>query len=178
MIAYPISNYSWLPWKWIMEASIKSKKARMGEGIMSIKTLRTGSRRDTFQTQYLRCNCSWITWKWKIISAMDTNIKCKEAGIWGGHNACKVLTSWVEEGYISNTISFIELFMNTMKMKNNFCNGYQYKMQKSQDGGGNNAYKIFICWVEERNICKHNILFGTVPSYHEKWWTVNLISSP
>ena len=34
-------------------------------------------------------------------------------------------------------------------MKNNFCNGYQYKIQKSRDGGGNNAYKIFKGWVEE-----------------------------
>ena len=42
--------------------------------------------------------------------------------------------------------------MTPMKMKNNFCNGHQYKMQKSQDGGGNNAYKIIMCRVEERNI--------------------------
>ena len=35
--------------------------------------------------------------------------------------------------------------MTPMKMKNNFCNGHQYKMQKSQDGGGNNAYKIIMC---------------------------------
>ena len=45
--------------------------------------------------------------------------------------------------------------MTPMKMKNNFCDGHQYEKQKSQDGGGNNAYKIIICRVEERNICKH-----------------------
>ena len=32
-----------------------------------------------------------------------------------------------------------------MKVKN----GNQYKIQKSQDEGGNNAYKIFTRWVEE-----------------------------
>ena len=67
----------------------------------------------------------------------------------GGNNAYKIFTSWVEEGYIPNTISYVELFMNTLKIKNNFCNGHQYEMQKSQDGGGNNAYKIFSSQVEE-----------------------------
>ena len=70
----------------------------------------------------------------------------------GGNNAYKIFTSWVEEGYIPNTISYVELFMNTLKIKNNFCNGHQYEMQKSQDGGGNNAYKIFSSQVEEGNI--------------------------
>ena len=60
--------------------------------------------------------------------------------------------SWVEEGYTPNTISYVELFMNTLKIKNNFCNGHQYEMQKSRDGGGNNAYKIFSSQVEEGNI--------------------------
>ena len=74
----------------------------------------------------------------------------------GGNNAYKIFTSWVEEGYIPNTISYVELFMNTLKIKNNFCYGHQYEMKKSQDGGGNNAYKIIMCRVEERNIiCKH-----------------------
>ena len=70
----------------------------------------------------------------------------------GGNNAYKIFMSWVEEGYIPNTTSYVELFMNTLKIKNNFCNGHQYELQKSQDGGGNNAYKIIMCWVEERNI--------------------------
>ena len=34
--------------------------------------------------------------------------------------------------------------MPTMKMKN----GNQYKIQKSQDGRGNNAYKNFTGWGE------------------------------
>ena len=70
----------------------------------------------------------------------------------GGNNAYKIFMSWVEEGYIPNTTSYVELFMNTLKIKNNFCNGHQYELQKSQDGGGNNAYKIIMCRVEERNI--------------------------
>ena len=74
----------------------------------------------------------------------------------GGNNAYKIFTSRVEEGNIPNTISYVKLFMTTMKMKNNFCDGYQYEIQKSQDGGWNNAYKIIMCWVDERNIiCKH-----------------------
>ena len=76
----------------------------------------------------------------------------------GENNAYKIFTSWVERGYIQNTISYVELFMNTLKIKNNCCNGHQYEMQKSQDGGGNNAYKIIMSWAEERNIiCKHKI---------------------
>ena len=39
-----------------------------------------------------------------------------------------------------------------MKMKNNFCDGRQYEMWKSRDGGGNNAYKIFTSYSEEGNI--------------------------
>ena len=70
----------------------------------------------------------------------------------GGNNAYKIFTSRVEEGYVPNTISYVKLFMNTLKIKNSFCNGHQYELQKSQDGGGNNAYKIIMCWVEERNI--------------------------
>ena len=45
----------------------------------------------------------------------------------------------------SDTVSYIKLFMTTMKVKN----GNQYKIQKSQDEGENNAYKIFTRWVEE-----------------------------
>ena len=70
----------------------------------------------------------------------------------GGKNAYKIFTSWVEEGTIPNTISYVELFMNTLKIKNNFCNGHQYEIQKSQDRGGNSAYKIFLSRVEEGNI--------------------------
>ena len=77
--------------------------------------------------------------------------------IWDGrgNNAYKTFTSGMEEGYIPNTMSYVELFMTPVKMKNNFCDGRQYEMQKSQDGRRNNASKIIICLVEETNIiCK------------------------
>ena len=70
----------------------------------------------------------------------------------GGKNAYQIFSNRVEEGNIPNTISYMKLFMTTMKMKKNFCDGYQYEIQKSQDGGGNNAYKIFTSRVEERYI--------------------------
>ena len=77
-----------------------------------------------------------------------------------GNNAYKIFTSGVKEGYVPNTISYVELFMNTLKIKKEFCNGHQYEMQKSQNGGGNNAHKIIICQVEERNIvCTHKTCF-------------------
>ena len=40
----------------------------------------------------------------------------------GGNNAYKIFSSWVKVGNIPNTISYVELFMNSLKMKNNFCN--------------------------------------------------------
>ena len=87
----------------------------------------------------------------------------------GENNAYKIITSWVEEGYIPNTMSYVKLFMTPMKMKNNFCDGHQYEMRKGWDEGGNNANKIFMCQVEEGNIIyKQNILFGAVHSSNEK----------
>ena len=56
-----------------------------------------------------------------------------------GNNAYKIFTSRVEQGYIPNTTSYLELLMNTIKTKD-FCNRFQYEMQKSWDGRGNNAY--------------------------------------
>ena len=70
----------------------------------------------------------------------------------GGNKAYKIFASQMEEGSNPNTISYVELFMSTMKIKNNFCNRRQYEMRKSRDGGGNNAYKIFTSWVVEENI--------------------------
>ena len=61
----------------------------------------------------------------------------------GRNNTYKIFSSWVEEGKIPNTISYVKLFMATMKIKNNFCDGYQYEIQKIRNGGGNIAYKIF-----------------------------------
>ena len=78
----------------------------------------------------------------------------------GGNNAYKIFTSLVEEGYIPNTISYVELFMTTMKMKNTFFNGHQYEMQKNQDGEGNNTNKII-------KYMNKNILFGAVHNYNE-----------
>ena len=48
----------------------------------------------------------------------------------GGNNADKNVMSRVEQGCISNTTSYVELFMNTIKTKD-FCNRYQHEMQKS-----------------------------------------------
>ena len=76
----------------------------------------------------------------------------QKSGDGGENNAYKIFTSWVEEGYIPNLISYVELFMNTLKIRNSFCNWHHYEMHKSRDGGGNNVYKIIMCRVEERNI--------------------------
>ena len=81
-------------------------------------------------------------------------MKCKKNWDGGENNAYKIFTSWVKEGNIQNTISYVKLFMTTMKMKNNFCDGYQDEIQKKRDGGGNNAYKIFMSRKEEGNIPK------------------------
>ena len=54
----------------------------------------------------------------------------------GGSDAYKIFTSWLVEGNIPNTISYMGLFMATMKMRNNLCNGYQYETQKSHELGG------------------------------------------
>ena len=69
----------------------------------------------------------------------------------GGNNVYKIFMSRVEEGYIPNTITYVELFMTTLKIKNNFCNGHHYEMQKSRGGEGNNVYQIF-SRMEEENI--------------------------
>ena len=70
----------------------------------------------------------------------------------GGNNEYKIFMSRVEEGYIPKTISYVELFINTLKIKDNLCNGHQYGMQKSCDGRENNAYPIFSSRLEEENI--------------------------
>ena len=100
---------------------------------------------------------------------MDTNRKCKNSWGGGGNNAYKIFRSLVEEGCIPNTMSYLELFMTPMKMKNNFCNGHQYEMPESWNGGGNDANKVFMCQAEEENIIyKQNVLFGAVHSCNEK----------
>ena len=88
----------------------------------------------------------------------------------GGNHAYKIFTSRVGEIYIPNTISYVKLFMNTLKMKNNFCDGYQYQIQKIQDGGGNNAYKIFTSQV------KKGYISSTI-SYVELFMTTTKMTS-
>ena len=55
----------------------------------------------------------------------ETSIKAENSQDGGGNNAYKIITSRVEERNIPKTISYVELFMSTMQMKNNFCNGRQ-----------------------------------------------------
>ena len=64
-------------------------------------------------------------------------MKCRDGG---GNNAYKTFSSQVENRNILYTISYVKLFITSKKMKNNFCDGYQHEMQKSQDGGGENSY--------------------------------------
>ena len=134
-----------------MDTNIKSKKAGMEEGIMPIKSLKAGWRRDTLQTQHPLWNCSWIPWK-KNNFCNGYQYKMQKSQDGGGNNAYKIFMSLVVERYIPNARSYVELFMLNMKIKNNFCNGHQYEMQKSRDGGGNNTYKIFTSRVEEEYI--------------------------
>ena len=39
----------------------------------------------------------------------------------GGNKAYKIFVCRVEKGNIPKTVSYVELFMTTMKMKNNYC---------------------------------------------------------
>ena len=118
---YPIQNCS-LPWKWkitsAMDTNMKCKKAGIEEGIMPIKSLWAGWWRETFQTQYPIWNCSWLPWKWKVISAMDTNRKCKKAGMEEGIMSLNLyeLGGWGKMLY-TNKISCLELSIATMKKK-------------------------------------------------------------
>ena len=95
---YPMWNCSWLPWKWkiisAMDSNMKCKKSGMEEGIMPIKLLRAGWRRDIYQTQCPKWNYSWLPWKWKIISAMGASMKCKKARMDEGIMPLKSLYAW------------------------------------------------------------------------------------
>ena len=137
------------------------RKSRDGQGIMPIKSLRAGWRRGTFQTQYPMSNYSWLPWKWKIISAMDTSMKCEKTEMeeW-------MLIKSLRAGW---RIDRLQTHENLIKMKKTSAMGTSMKCVKSRDRGGNNAYKIFMCRVEEKNIiCKQSIFFGAVYSYNEK----------
>ena len=68
----------------------------------------------------------------------------------------------MEQGYIPNTISYVKLFMDTMKIKNNCCDGYQYEIQKIWDGGANNAFPNLFEPGGGGKHSKHNILCETM----------------
>ena len=116
-----------------MDTNMKCKKARIEEGIMSIRSLQAGWRRDTFQTQYPISHVELFMNTLKIKNDFCNGHQYEMQKSWdgGGNNAYKIFSSRVEEGNIPNAISYVELFMNTLKIKNNFCNGHQYEMQKS-----------------------------------------------
>ena len=139
-----------------MNTSMKCRKARMEGGIMPIKSLQARWRSETFQTQYPMWNCSWLLSKWKVISVMDTNMKYKKAGMEEGIMPIKSLWAGWRRDTFQTQYPMCNCSWMHWKLKKNFCNGPQYEMQKSQDGEGNNAYKIFTSQMEERNItCKH-----------------------
>ena len=66
-----------------------------------------------FMIVYPISNYLWLPWKWKMENSTEMET-----------------TRRVEQGYIPNTTSYLELFMNTIKIKD-FCNRYQYEMQKA-----------------------------------------------
>ena len=132
-----------------MDISMKCRKAGMEEEIMSIKSFGARLRRETFQTQFPMWNCSWLPWRWKIISAMDTNMKFKKAIMEEGTMPIKSLQAGWRREKLQKQYSLWDCLWIPWKWKNNFCEGYQYKIQKCRDGEGNNAYKIFTSRVEE-----------------------------
>ena len=138
MIVYPISNYLWLPWKWKMENSTE---------------METTSR---VEQGYIRNTTSYLELFMNTIKIKDFynryQYEMQKSCDGGRNNSYKIFMSWVEEGYISHTISYVELLMNALKIKSNFCNAHQYEMQKSRNGGGNNGYQVFSIRVEEGNI--------------------------
>ena len=77
-----------------MDTSMKYRKAGIEVGIVPIKSLRAGWRRDTFQTQYPMWNCSWLPSKSKIISVIDTNMKYKKAAMEEGIIPIKSSQTW------------------------------------------------------------------------------------
>ena len=101
-----------------MDTNMKCKKAGIEEGIMPIKSLWAGWWRETFQTQYPIWNCSWLPWKWKVISAMDTNRKCKKAGMEEGIMSLNLYELGGRGKMLyTNKISCLELSIATMKKK-------------------------------------------------------------
>ena len=76
-----------------MDASqYEMQKSRDGGGNNAYKAFTSQMEEGTFQRQYAMSNCSWLPWKWKVISAMETSMKCKKV--------------WMEEGIMA--INFYE----------------------------------------------------------------------
>ena len=104
-----------------MDISMKCRKARMEEGIMPMKSFQAGWSRETFQTlPYVKLFMTTM----KMINNFCDGYQYEIQKSWNeeGNNAYKIFTSRVEERYIPNTISYVELFMDTLKIKSNFCN--------------------------------------------------------
>ena len=91
----------------------------MEERIMSIKSLGAGWRKETIQMQYPIWNCSWLQWKWKIISVMDTSIKCEKGKVeWSIMLETFYVPGWGGKYYIwEKCFSCLELFITTMIKK-------------------------------------------------------------
>ena len=139
-------NCSWIPWKWkiisVMDTNLKCKKARMEEGKMPIKSLWAGWRREAFQTQYPMWNWSWLSWKWKIISVMDTSMKCKKARMVEGIVPIKSLCAeWRREILYASTISCLEFLIATMEKETIFwiVKKVNRMKPKSQDRRGDSG---------------------------------------
>ena len=105
---------------------------------------------------------------------MDTNMKFKKAGMDEGIMPIKSLRAVWRRGTFQKQCPMGTVH-DSHEKKNSFCDGHQYEMRKSWDGGGNNACEVIVCWVEERNIInKQNILFVVVCSYNEKETTFSM----
>ena len=150
-----------------MDISMKRRKAEMEEGIMPKKSFWCGWRGGNIPNTISYRKLLLTTIKMKNNFCNGCQYKMQESRDGGGNNAHKIFTSRGGRGYIPNTVSYAELFMNTLKIKNNFCDGHQYEMQRSRDGGGNNVQKNLFEAGGGGKYSKHNILCETVTDYHE-----------
>ena len=101
-----------------IDTNMKCKKSWDAGGSNAYKIFMSRVEEGTFQAQYPMWNCSWIPWKWKIISAIDTSMKCKKSRDGGGNNAYKIIICRVEErNIICKRKTCLELFIATMKKK-------------------------------------------------------------
>lgn len=116
-----------------------------------MKSLR-GRRREGFQRQYPMWNCLWLPSKWKVISAVDSSIKCKRIGMEEGIMPTKSLqTGWRRETFQAqhpmwncSWLPWKEIIISAM--------GTNMKCEKAWMEDGNNAHQIFMSWVKESYI--------------------------